>query len=132
MGVPSYSDKAELTICADNITVLNPTATVIINPDNGYYIDTTALMSGTGVCDTNADYSRTQPVLASSGTTGNGPTTFSTVVSSAIPRATGTEALRLTSVGAGSCDYSHHCQGAPCENDNDCGDPFSCVNNVCT
>ena len=135
MGVPSYSNKAQLDTCADNITVPNPTATVIINPNNGYYIDTTALMSSTGVCDTDADYSRTQPVLASGGTTGNGPTTFSTVVSSAIPSASaqsGTEALRLTSVGSGSCDYRYHCQGAPCENDNDCGDPFSCVNNVCT
>ena len=138
MGAPSYSNQAELETCADGITVTNPTATVIINPNNGYYIDTTPLMSSTGTCDTDADYSRTQPVLVSGGTTnGNGgPTTFSTVVSSAIPSPSGqsgnTEALRLTSVGAGSCDWKHHCQGASCENDNDCGDPFSCVNNVCT
>ena len=140
MGVPSYSNKAQLDTCADNITVSNPTATVIISPNNGYYIDTTPLMSSTGVCDTDADYSRTQPVLASGGTTGNGPTTFSTVVLSAIPSASaqsggapsGTENLRLTNIGAGSCDYKYHCQGAPCEKDKDCGDPFACVNNVCT
>ena len=104
-------------------------------------------MSSTGACDTDADYSRTQPVLASGGTTGNGktggPTTLSTVVSSAIPSASaqsgggtsGSETLsesRVTNVGSGYCDYKGHCQGTPCINDNDCGNPFSCVNNVCT
>lgn len=142
MGVPSYSNKTQLNICADGITVSDPTATVIINPNNGYYVDTTALMTGTGVCDTDADYSRTQPVLASGGTTpGNGntggPTTLSTVVSSAIPTTSaqsvgGLGLSETTVVGSGSCGWRHHCQGAPCENDNDCGDPFSCVNHVCT
>ena len=99
-------------------------------------------MSGTGVCDTDADYSRTRPVLASGGTTtGNGnaggATTLSTVVSSAIPAASAQSAggLGLSEtfvVGSGSCHWKGHCQGAPCKDDNECGDPYSCVNYVCT
>ena len=46
-------------------------------------------MTGTGVCDTNVDYSRENVVLASGGTSGGGntgaPTTLSTVVSSPAP-----------------------------------------------
>lgn len=66
--MPSYSDAKQLTICADNITVQDVTATVLINPNDGYVVDETPLMSGTGACDTHADYGRTQPVLASGGT----------------------------------------------------------------
>ena len=64
MGVPSYSDLNQLEICADGITVTDATATVIVNPDDGYYVDSTPLMDGSGTCDKDADYSRTQPVLA--------------------------------------------------------------------
>ena len=34
--------------------------------------------------------------------------------------------------GYGDCDWQWHCQGSPCKTYNDCGDPFSCINNVCT
>ena len=34
--------------------------------------------------------------------------------------------------GVGNCDWQWHCQGAPCNTYNDCGDPFSCINYVCT
>ncbi|CAF9938152.1 hypothetical protein IMSHALPRED_000685 [Imshaugia aleurites] len=129
MGVPSYSNSAQLTQCADGITVVDPTATVIIDPDDGYFVDTTPLMSGTGVCDTDADYSRTQPVLATGGTTeredSEGPTTFSTVVSSATPSASAQS-------GGNGCTWTGHCQGDPCRDYNDCFNPYSCVNNVCT
>ncbi|CAD6591974.1 MAG: hypothetical protein ASARMPRED_005894 [Alectoria sarmentosa] len=47
MGAPSYNNLTQLTTCADGITVLKPTATVIINPKNG----------------------RTKPVLAGGATT---------------------------------------------------------------
>lgn len=120
MGAPSYNNLAQLTTCADGITVQNPTATVIINPNSGYFVDTTALMSSTGTCDTDADYSRTQPVLAS-GNTG-GSRTLSTVVSSATAGAS----------ASGSCAWDGHCQGAPCQTDSDCSNPYPCVNSVCT
>ena len=133
MGVPSYSDKTQLGICAGGITVSDATATVIVDPKDGYYVDATPLMSSTGVCDTNADYSRTQPVLASGGTAGdvsNGnPTTLSTVVSSAPPRASAGVGV---GTGSGHCRWRGHCQGAPCQSNTDCGDAFSCVSNVCT
>ena len=133
MGAPSYSDKTQLGICAGGITVSDATATVIVDPKDGYYVDATPLMSSTGVCDTNADYSRTQPVLASGGTAGdvsNGnPTTLSTIVSSAPPRASAGVGV---GIGSGHCRWRGHCQGAPCQSNNDCSDPFSCVSNVCT
>ncbi|KAF6225997.1 hypothetical protein HO173_012627 [Letharia columbiana] len=109
MGAPSYSDLKQLQKCAGGITVTDPTAAVIINPNNGYVVDTTPLMSSTGTCDNDADYSRTQPVLASGGTTGGDSTGRS-----------------------GSCSWEGHCQGAPCQTDDDCSDPFSCVNHLCT
>ena len=34
--------------------------------------------------------------------------------------------------GYGDCDWQWHCQGAPCKTYNDCGDPFNCINGVCT
>lgn len=142
MGVPSYSNDAQLTTCADGITVLDPTAAVIIHPNNGYVVDATPLMSSTGTCDTDADYSRTQPVLATSGGTigsGNsgGPTTFSTALSSALPSASAKTSKSHTGghgagSASGSCQWPGHCLGASCQTDNDCIDPYPCVNNVCT
>ncbi|KAL7930230.1 hypothetical protein V8C35DRAFT_313313 [Trichoderma chlorosporum] len=32
----------------------------------------------------------------------------------------------------GSCSWEGHCVGASCNNDNDCSDPFSCKNGVCS
>ena len=136
MGAPSYDNKAQLTICADGITVQDPTATVIISPNEGYVVDTTPLMSNIGACDTDADYSRTQPVLAGSGTIGNSNgehlTTLSTIVSSAIASASAQSGVGGNHVGTESCSWTGHCQGAPCQNDEDCFDPFSCVNSICT
>ena len=110
MGVPSYSDKTQLGICAGGITVQDATASVIVNPKDGYYVDSTPLMSSTGVCDTNADYSRTQPVLASGGTSGGGsdgsPTTLSTVVSSTPP---GASAGVGVATGPGRCRWRGDC-----------------------
>lgn len=86
-------------------------------------------MSSTGTCDTNADYSRTQPVLAGGGGTGAGSgessTTLSTVVSSATP---GARAKNKS----GPCGWVGHCRGAKCQSDDDCADPFSCVSGLCT
>ena len=141
MGVPSYSDGTQLGICAGDITVSDATAAVIVNPNDGYYVDPTHLMSGTGTCDTNADYSRTQPVLASGGAgTGskgvnsNGsPTTLATVVSPSASTSAGDGSVSSSkSRGSGHCGWKGHCRGAPCQSDTDCADPFSCVNNVCT
>ena len=134
MGVPSYSNKAQLTTCADGITVSDPTAAVIIDPDDGYYVDPTALMSSTGVCDTNADYSRTQPVLASGGSKGSGTSGGSTTLQTVVSSETSTAATQGggSGGGSGSCGWRGHCEGAHCRNDNDCGDPFSCVNHLCT
>ncbi len=91
-------------------------------------------MSSTGTCDTDSDYSRTQPVLASGGSPGSngngGPTTLSTVISSAAPQASARAGGN--GVGSGSCKWKGHCQGAYCWGDDDCGDPLSCINNVCT
>lgn len=138
MGVPSYSNEAQLSTCADGITVSDPTAAVIINPNDGYYVDPTPLMSSTGTCDTNADYSRTQPVPAGGGGGSGSPTTLSTVASSAMPSASaGTGAGSKTSSDArvddwsGYCSWVGHCRGATCQSDNDCADPFSCVNDIC-
>ena len=116
MGAPSYNNLTQLTTCADGITVLKPTATVIINPKNGYDVDATALMSSTGRCDTDADYSRTKPVLAGGATTWSdstgGSTTLSTVVSAAAP---GTSPQSDgNDVGSKSCGWDGHCRGAPC------------------
>lgn len=143
MGVPSYSNKAQLKTCADGITVTDLTAAVIINPNNGYVVDATPLMSGTGTCDTNADYSRTQPVLSSGGSAAGGdstgaPTTLSTVVSSAPPSASVQASSKSYTgsngvvAGSGSCHWRGHCLGASCQTDNDCSNPYPCVNNVCT
>ena len=133
MGVPSYSNKTQLGICAGGITVSDAAAAVIINPKEGYYVDATPLMSSTGTCDTNADYSRTQPVLTSDGTNDGGsnskPTTLSTVASSA---PTGASAGVGVGTGSGHCLWRGHCQGAPCQSDNDCGDSFACISGVCT
>lgn len=138
MGVPSYSNQAQLSTCADGITVSDPTAAVIINPNNGYYVDSTPLMSSTGTCDTNADYSRAQPVLGGGSGSSGTPTTLSTVVSSATPGASdgtgaGSKTLSDASVDdwSGRCGWVGHCRGAKCESDNDCADPFSCINEIC-
>ena len=131
MGVPSYSNKTQLSTCADGITVSDPTAAVIINPNSDYFVDPTPLMSSTGVCDTNADYSRSLPVLAGGGTGTGGPTTLSTVVLST-PSAASVSGGKGDSGGEGHCRWKGHCKGAPCQDDNDCGDPFSCVNGVCS
>ena len=140
MGVPSYSNGAQLSTCADGITVSDPTAAVIINPNDGYYVDSTPLMSSSGTCDTNADYSRTQPVLAGGGGGGGSgtPTTLSTVVSSATPGPsvhTGAHNKTLSDARvnnwSGNCGWAGHCRGAKCQSDDDCADPFSCVNDIC-
>ena len=101
-------------------------------------------MSSSGTCDTNADYSRTQPVLAGGGGGGGGgggsgtPTTLSTVVSSATPGSsvyTGANNKTLSDARvndwSGYCGWAGHCRGAKCQSDNDCADPFSCVNDIC-
>ncbi|KKO99572.1 polysaccharide deacetylase family protein [Trichoderma harzianum] len=31
----------------------------------------------------------------------------------------------------GTCSWAGHCAGATCSTDNDCSDPFSCVNGIC-
>ena len=130
--MPSYANKAQLGTCADGITVSpDPTAAVIIDPDDGYYVDPTPLMSSTGVCDTNADYSRTQPVLASGGSTGSGTNGGATTLTTVVSPASSTPATQ-GGAGSGSCGWHGHCEGAHCRNDNDCGDPFSCVNHMCT
>ena len=129
--MPSYSNAAQLTTCADGITVSDPTAAVIIDPDDGYVVDSTPLMSSTGVCDTNADYSRTQPVLASGGSKGSGTSGGASTLQTVVSPATSTAATQ-GDVHSGSCDWRGHCEGAHCRNDNDCGDPYSCVNHVCT
>ncbi len=89
MGVPSYGNKTQLSICADGITVPDATAAVIVGPDEGYVVDKTPLMSGAGVCDTDADYSRLLPGRATGGGSTGGSTTLRTVVSSATPSASG-------------------------------------------
>ena len=133
MGVPSYGDKSQLSTCADGITVSDATAAVIVNPNDGYYVDSTPLMSGTGTCDTNADYSRTQPVLASGGGgAGNGsPTTLTTIVSPSAS-ASSQDSSKSRSHESGSCGWEGHCRGATCQSDNDCADPFQCLGGVCT
>ena len=120
MGVPSYGDKTQLGVCAGAITVSDATAAVIIHPNDGYDVDSTPLMSGTGTCDPNADYSRTQP---SGATSDESPTTLATVVSPSASVSRG---------GSGHCGWKGHCRGAACRSDDDCADPFFCVNSVCS
>ena len=137
MGVPSYDDKTQLGICAGDITVSDATAAVIVNPNDGYYVDSTPLMSGTGACDSNVEYSRTEPVLASGGTGGTGsdsdgsPTTVATVVWWPSASA-GVGVSASKGRGEGRCGWKGHCRGAACQTDNDCADPFSCVSGVCS
>ncbi|KAL5089494.1 hypothetical protein Trisim1_005190 [Trichoderma cf. simile WF8] len=33
--------------------------------------------------------------------------------------------------GSGSCSWAGHCQGATCSTDDDCSDPWGCVNGIC-
>ena len=95
MGLPSYSNATQLVICADLITVSTPTAAVIVNPNNDYSVDSTPLMSVTGTCDTDAEYSRTEPVLVAGGDRNGSPTT--TLATVAAPSA---------SIGAGGVSSS--------------------------
>ena len=134
MGAPSYSNVVQLTTCADGITVSDPTAAVIIDPEDGYVVDPTPLMSSTGVCDKNADYSRTQPVLASGSSTGSGSTGGATTLQTVVSPPTPSPPTQGGGGGggSGSCDWEGHCAGAHCRNDNGCADPLSCVNHVCT
>lgn len=142
MGPDSYTNYNNLLKCAESGG--SSSGTVILNPAPGYTVDSTPLMDSSGKCDSNVDYSRTNP--GSGGSTGSGSqssaaektapssTRLATKTKTAPPSTnTGTAGGGSSGGGGtGSCSWEGHCKGAPCQTYNDCSDPFSCVNSVCT
>lgn len=82
-------------------------------------------MGRTGTCDGDVDFGRTRAVsgavIGTLGGAAEAPTTLRTVVS----------AKESGFAGQGDCGWRGHCRGATCGSDDDCGDPFSCVEGVC-
>ena len=136
MGTPGYTNANELTKCADNITITSG-ATVIVNPNDGYVVDSTPLMSASGVCDTDFDYSRTQPVLASGQQEGSSEDTAqsssaATALQTVVQQPPATSAAVAQGQGKGRCGWRGHCKGAPCMGYSDCAGSLECIDNVCT
>ncbi len=150
MGPDSYTNYNNLLSCAESGGASD--ATIILDPSPGYAVDGTPLLTSSGTCDSNVDYSRSTPSskgdsVHSSDLTGTSPmqpqqsppsraaTTLATsvlvVAEKPSSSAKGGKVGSIGDASVESCDWEGHCKGASCQTYNDCGDPLSCVNGAC-